>query len=93
MLLVELPHRRRPGFLYIRIYVWCLKSLDATLWFLDTFQHLSDSRGFFLMSLIILTLVNSCAVISNGVTCISTLMHSFGVQHLGAELEEQAVCC
>lgn len=78
--------------LYIRICV-CLKSLDATLWFLNTFQHLSDSRGFFLMSHIILTLVNSCAVISNGVICIFTLMHSFGVQHLGAAPEQQVVCC
>lgn len=53
----------------------------SSLWFLDTSRHLRHSwlpPPPPLMSRILPTLVNSCAVILNGVICVPTLVHSCG---------------
>lgn len=63
--------------------MWCLKSLNATLWFLKTFLHLSKSCGF--PNVLHIFGIGKLVVCNNrkkrGVVRTLTLMHSFGFGH------------
>lgn len=65
--------------------MWCLKSLNATLWFLKTFLHLSKSCGF--PNVLHIFGIGKLVVCNNrkkrGVVRTLTLMHSFGFGHGG----------
>lgn len=72
------------------IYTWRLKSLNATLWFLKTFQHLSKSCGFpnvpHILGIGKLVVCNNRKKKKKKKEVLSvllTLMHSFGFEHGG----------